>query len=442
MPASSIPLRSVRIFISSTFSDMMGERNELVLKIFPQIRQWCEARGITWTEIDLRWGVVVEPGEDTLQACLEEVDHCHPFFLGLIGQRYGSVHTTHKLSYTELEIRRGVLEVEMQKKKKKEGLHAFFYFRDPALEPPPDPGDGKDSPESRVTQAALGARILASGHPCTTYDSLAGLGKQVHEDLIARLNSLFPEDEAPTPAEYDVRHQKHRTDRQDQISPLAGNPDWINPLYAATTRGKPVLLTGEEGSGKSVWLAWWVRHGHKGSACASVDAALSQKLHAWIMRRPAPSPAQAPLCIYAAVGTTAFSSSWAGLARSLAVAMKCDAGEVAAARELPNLLAAMDKKILQHLTHQYVILAVDSVDQLPGDDLDSAVSWLTFLARLGAGVVLSSSPARVKPYAMERHWPVFSLPSLTVEDRTGMAKGYLGHYGKKLEDKNSEGRQW
>ena len=55
--------RVIRVFVSSTFRDMQTERDELVLKIFPQLRRLCEERGVTWGEIDLRWGITEEQSE-------------------------------------------------------------------------------------------------------------------------------------------------------------------------------------------------------------------------------------------------------------------------------------------------------------------------------------------------------------------------------------------
>ncbi|XP_071136458.1 TPR repeat-containing protein DDB_G0287407-like isoform X2 [Mytilus edulis] len=86
----------VRVFVSSTFTDFFNEREILVKKIFPELREWCKLRHIHLIECDLRWGV---PKEATTQlvidTCLEELNRCHedtngqPFFLGLIGKRYG-----------------------------------------------------------------------------------------------------------------------------------------------------------------------------------------------------------------------------------------------------------------------------------------------------------------------------------------------------------------
>ena len=52
--------RQIRVFISSTFRDMHAERDHLVTVIFPQLRRLCDSRGVTWGEVDLRWGVTDE----------------------------------------------------------------------------------------------------------------------------------------------------------------------------------------------------------------------------------------------------------------------------------------------------------------------------------------------------------------------------------------------
>ena len=64
--------RSIRVFISSTFRDMQAEREELVKRVFPQLRKLCEERGVGWTEVDLRWGVTEEQAQrgEVLPICL------------------------------------------------------------------------------------------------------------------------------------------------------------------------------------------------------------------------------------------------------------------------------------------------------------------------------------------------------------------------------------
>ena len=65
MPEQPSPIlspmqRAIRVFVFSTFRDMQAERDELVKRIFPQLRKLCESRGVTWGEVDLRWGMTDE----------------------------------------------------------------------------------------------------------------------------------------------------------------------------------------------------------------------------------------------------------------------------------------------------------------------------------------------------------------------------------------------
>ena len=85
--------REIRVFISSTFRDMQEEREELVKQVFPQLRRLCESRGVTWGEVDLRWGVPDEVKAEgkALPLCLQEIEHSRPYFIGILGERYGWV---------------------------------------------------------------------------------------------------------------------------------------------------------------------------------------------------------------------------------------------------------------------------------------------------------------------------------------------------------------
>ena len=87
--------RVIRVFVSSTFRDMQTERDELVLRVFPRLRRLCEERGVTWGEVDLRWGITEEQPErgEVLPICLKEFKRCRPCFIGLLGERYGCLQT-------------------------------------------------------------------------------------------------------------------------------------------------------------------------------------------------------------------------------------------------------------------------------------------------------------------------------------------------------------
>jgi hypothetical protein len=83
--------RVIRVFISSTIRDMVIEREQLAKHVFPALRKLCESRGIVWSEVDLRWGITEEQSHrgEVLPICLDEIHRCRPYFIGLLGERYG-----------------------------------------------------------------------------------------------------------------------------------------------------------------------------------------------------------------------------------------------------------------------------------------------------------------------------------------------------------------
>jgi hypothetical protein len=93
MPQAS---RTFRIFVSSTFSDLVAERKPLQAYVFHRLRELAMALGCRFQAIDLRWGVSEEAALDqqTMKICLSEIERCQrvtprPNFIILLGDRYG-----------------------------------------------------------------------------------------------------------------------------------------------------------------------------------------------------------------------------------------------------------------------------------------------------------------------------------------------------------------
>src|SRR3954470_17420980 len=85
--------RTASVFISSTFRDMHAERDHLVQVVFPALRERLEPYRVHLIDIDLRWGLTADQVENDLgvDLCLRQVDECRPFFVALLGGRYGWV---------------------------------------------------------------------------------------------------------------------------------------------------------------------------------------------------------------------------------------------------------------------------------------------------------------------------------------------------------------
>lgn len=83
--------RQMPVFISSTFRDMQEERDILMKRVFPRLSALASDRLVTMTPIDLRWGITGEDAQSgrVIELCLREIERCQPFFVGILGSRYG-----------------------------------------------------------------------------------------------------------------------------------------------------------------------------------------------------------------------------------------------------------------------------------------------------------------------------------------------------------------
>ncbi len=86
----------IRIFVSSTFMEFETERDVLNRTVFAELEERCQAEGISFHVIDLRWGISQQNAQDnkSLEICFEEIRRCQeasPYvnFLVMAGDRYG-----------------------------------------------------------------------------------------------------------------------------------------------------------------------------------------------------------------------------------------------------------------------------------------------------------------------------------------------------------------
>ena len=212
--------RVVRVFVSSTFRDMNAEREELGKFIFPELRKFCRERGVEFVEVDLRWGVTEEQSQrgETLAVCLAEIDHCRPYFIGLLGERYGWVPgefhqdvvegnpwliELKDRSVTELEILHGVLNNPAMADR------TTFYFRDPQyLDQVPAEQRGNFRSESEPAAAKLAAlkqRIRQSGLPLVeSYPDPHSAAVRIGDYLRRAIEAAFPAGEVRDPLAEDA----------------------------------------------------------------------------------------------------------------------------------------------------------------------------------------------------------------------------------------------
>ncbi len=431
--------RVIRVFISSTFRDMHEEREELVKRVFPQLRKLCEQRGVTWGEVDLRWGITEQQAErgQVLPICLEEIRRCRPYFIGLLGERYGWVphaypqdlveeqpwlkeHQEH--SITELEILHGVLkDPEM-------AHHAFFYLRDPAYVAslPPEvqlhyrerPTDeeiekyGLDEARRRAEDRrqkleALKARIRESGFPVREdYANPVELGQLVLDDLTALIDRLYPAEEQPDPLDHQAaEHEAFAASRADVY---IGRQAYLDRLDTnAQGDGDPLVVLGESGSGKSALLANWA------------------------LRYRQEHPQQTVLMHF--IGASPYSAGWRAMVRRIMGELKrrFDIEE-----EIPDepdaLRSAFANWLHMAAARGRVVLILDALNQLEDREGAPDLVWLPPEIPENVRLVVSTLPGRPLDALEARGWPTLHVEPLRPDERKALIEEYLGQYSKTL----------
>lgn len=283
--------KTVRIFISSTFRDMHAERDHLVRFVFPELRERCAKRQLHLVDVDLRWGVTEEEAErKVLEICLDEIERCRPFFIGLLGERYGWVPPKYDVpdekhynwvrefepghSITAMEIYHGVLCNPDMK------MRAFFYFRDPTfLLKVPDAHWEVFQPESKESAEKL-KRLkddVRKNYPVFDYSCAFGgigedgkvkptgldaFGEQVLEDLWSAIEMEYP---VPVPElhpdELAIERAYHDEFIEGRCQRFIGRRDLIEQMtaYADGENNVPLVITGTPGCGKSALMANFAR---------------------------------------------------------------------------------------------------------------------------------------------------------------------------------------
>jgi hypothetical protein len=280
MISDLIENRQIRIFISSTFQDMKDERDYLVKTVFPSLRTYCADRGVTLQELDLRWGITREQSErgEVVDICLKEIKNTMPFFIGLLGERYGwmpepeqqrdianntSVFKEYpwiqeeleknNTSITEIEIQDGVL-------RSRKKVNAYFYFRSGKMEVPnteaykEEPGSVKAKKLQSLKQTLRGQKI----YPVADYDSPEHLGCLVERDFKELVDALFPKG-AVSPL---------KKERLEQAAFLKSKTVIYEPVLGVEAKlkefaegaGQCLVIAGESGSGKSAIIANWIKN--------------------------------------------------------------------------------------------------------------------------------------------------------------------------------------
>ena len=423
-------IRAIRVFISSTFSDMQEEREELVKHVFPKLRKTCEERGVTWGEVDLRWGITDEQSKKgkVLPICLKEIENCRPYFIGILGERYGWIPETiddnlialepwlkeyKKKSVTELEIIHGVL------RNPKMASQAFFYFRNSSyIEKLPKNiirSDFVSEDEiSRKKLTELKERIRNSGLPFhDNYKDPKELGQLVLKDITSVIDKLFPPEEQPN--DLDREAAEHEAFAASRRGVYIGRKEYFDRLDEHVKgNGPPIVLTGESGCGKSALLANWA---HQYRKKHSKD-----------------------LLLMHFIGASSYSADWTEMVRRFMGEFKRrfgieddipkDPEELKTA--FPNWLNLVSAKVP---TKRRIILIIDALNQLEEIDGAQRLPWLPVILPGNIKLILSTLPGPSLEEIETRKWPLLNIQQLEIDECKRFIKKYLAQYRKEISAK-------
>jgi formylglycine-generating enzyme required for sulfatase activity/tetratricopeptide (TPR) repeat protein len=244
--------------------------------VFPELRRRCRERQVELVDVDLRWGITEAEAEQgkVLPICLAEIDRARPFFMGLLGERYGWVPAAGQFdrsllieqpwlaeyagakSVTELEILHGVLNNPAM------AGRAFFYFRDPEWSAQQGTDYASATEAEREKLVALKDRIRTSGFPVVeNYPDPEALAERVRDDLWNLIGAAYPEADVPDPLTLERRRHDAYSGSRRRL--YLGGKRYFEALDTelAVESPRPVLVRGRSGGGKSAlvanWLAQW-----------------------------------------------------------------------------------------------------------------------------------------------------------------------------------------
>ncbi len=414
MKTNLIDNRQIRVFISSTFQDMQDERDYLMKRTFPMLRKLAAERDVTLTELDLRWGITEEEAKTgkVVEICLREIENSIPFFIGIIGNRYGWVpekkdigenvtdrfedvtnYLERHLSVTEMEMQFGVLQ-------RKEDMHAYFYIKE---------GEEEEKADSPVMLESLKKEVKASRYPSSTYSSPENLGVQVEQAFRSLLDQLFPEGHLS-------ELEKERIGQRSFMNQLCQNyirddknfrviDEWMSDWDQ-----HQLVITGASGLGKSALIANWLKE-------KLSDENLGYNI------------------IYHFTGNGGCESDYETVVTALINGIRDAYGFAQGETDMYDDKAdELDRLILQvdEEGNKPLLIVIDAINQVENVDDAKELEWLPYPKNKVKFIFTTLEADRTMAVLRERECEVFTLQALDHERRTQLVVSYLGLFCKKL----------
>ncbi|XP_062916230.1 telomerase protein component 1 isoform X3 [Mobula hypostoma] len=439
--------RTVRIFVSSTFRDMAGERDLLVRAVLPELRARAAPHRIHLQEVDLRWGITEEESRSNrqLELCLSEVSRCQLFVL-ILGERYGQILDSYSLPdlpqfqwVKDYPRGRSITEMElMQFLRQNPGdprQTCFVYTRDPAVQRSiPEqwtPDFSAESEEAKLRVAELKREVkerdlltlenyrsewggLLHGKPYLAgFEEFGGsVLRTLWEAILAQHcqqgQGSAEDDQDGLQANFLEAQSSQLSGRRKQLSAAAAK-------ILQQRKGTIFLVHGRPSEGKTTFLAGLVNQ-------------LSPS-------EPSDVPAQRSLLYHFTAAGEGAQSGTAFLQRV------CQQLDPHSDRDIPQThrsLVQLFHSLLSNRTssRRRLVLLVDGADQLLGPGGSPSSDWIPEPVPQGVTLVLSVTEGSDLHRTLDKRGQVltFGLGPLEPLDRAQVVRSRLAQYGKRLEE--------
>ncbi|KAL3870127.1 hypothetical protein ACJMK2_042738, partial [Sinanodonta woodiana] len=439
----------IRVFVSSTFRDFTREREKIIKKTFREMNQICADHGVFFTYVDLRWGITKEQTMDgkTIAICLQEIDRCRPYFICLLGERFGWCQTREKpdellnnsynyaldnfpplswidqnrydTSVTQLEVMHGVLN-DIQNRK---AQRSFFYIREPI-----DPATvtkeeyermASESAYHKEKQMALIATVrMHKDLNIRDFRTPEDVCELIQNDLVLCVEQDFPKGTEPTNLE--KQRMSHGAFAENRQHVFVGRQEYI---YAINEQRKknlntPFVILGESGSGKSAIVANWAKEIEE----QEPDTFLFVHF----------------------IGSTAESALYLKIIRRI-----CE--EIKDYFKIDQAIPSTDTHLIQDLgkwihmagTRAKCVFILDAVNQLndgTGDEgPEHDLMWIPSEIPPNVFFLMSTLPGRAMDAVKKFEWPTVHVGLLKTKEKEEYILKYLTEiYGKTLDEEQKD----
>ena len=408
MQSNLIENRHIRLFISSTFQDMKDERSYLMTQTFPLLRKLASERNVTLTELDLRWGITEDEAKNgkVVDICLREVENSIPFFIGIIGNRYGWIpkkediwegtidrysqvdeYLKEHLSVTEMEMQFGVLQ-------RKEKMHAYFYIKE-------EHAEEIDYPEMLKR---LKEEVIHSDYPSSYYSSKENLSEQIEQAFRNLLDELFPMENTTELEKERIGQRAYKN--QLCLSYIKDDHNYkVLDDWLGDENKRQLVITGASGLGKSALLANWI------------NEKLQDKERDYYI-------------IYHFTGNGGSQSSYHYVEKIIRdeIANQYHWTEedvrTLSLEQLFNIIVAEKQKPL--------LIVIDAINQLADEEDAKLLNWLPDANKSVKILYSTLEDDKTMGALKRRDYPIFTLQPLNKEQRCQLIEKHLGNFAKRL----------